>query len=353
MNRIACALLLCIASTSASAQSFVLQDKDSVVFYGDSITALRLYTRFTEDFVLTRYPQMQVRFANAGVPGDTVYGGYAGAVPARIARDVTPFHPTMITIMLGMNDGGYVPYSEKIDSAYRTGYQTLLAALQSAVPAASFTLIRPTPYDEITHGTEFPGYSSVVARNAETTAALAEQLRTTLPSRVYTADFQQLLVDALHRAVQESPPLASLLIPDRIHPAESAEWIMAAALVSTWHIDPTVSSVAIAGGKLASAQRATVTAIAATPGDLQWTQLDEALPLPLALNEPMTQLLLNISHIADIDRQMLTVQGLSTGNYALSIDDKPVAKFTAAALAEGVNLALVSAAPCSVGSGAL
>src|SRR5580658_3281360 len=59
-------------------QPMALHDGDRVLFYGDSITAQRLYTRFVEDFLLTRYPELQVSFFNAGVPGDTVYGGYTG-----------------------------------------------------------------------------------------------------------------------------------------------------------------------------------------------------------------------------------------------------------------------------------
>ena len=37
--------------------SFYLKDGDRVVFYGDSITDQRLYTTFTETFVVTRFPK--------------------------------------------------------------------------------------------------------------------------------------------------------------------------------------------------------------------------------------------------------------------------------------------------------
>jgi hypothetical protein len=84
-------------SSAASGQKFALSDGDTVVFYGDSITAQRLYTRFAEEFVLTRYPNLEVHFVNAGVPGDSSYGGYAGVMKERVQRDVAPFHPTMIT----------------------------------------------------------------------------------------------------------------------------------------------------------------------------------------------------------------------------------------------------------------
>jgi len=67
-----------------------------VVFYGDSITAQRLYTRYVEDFVLTRYPTLHIRFVNAGVPGDTVQGGYTGTMAERVQRDVCTVSAAMI-----------------------------------------------------------------------------------------------------------------------------------------------------------------------------------------------------------------------------------------------------------------
>ena len=91
------------------AQNFYLQNGDRATFYGDSITAQRYYTRDIQDFVATRYPGLQVEYHNGAVPGDKVSGGYAGDASTRVARDVKPFDPTVITAMLGMNDGDYMP----------------------------------------------------------------------------------------------------------------------------------------------------------------------------------------------------------------------------------------------------
>ena len=46
-----------------------LQDGDSIVFLGDSITHQRLYTQYVEDFFYTRYPSMRFKTHNAGVGG--------------------------------------------------------------------------------------------------------------------------------------------------------------------------------------------------------------------------------------------------------------------------------------------
>ena len=138
----------------------------AVAFYGDSITAQRFYTRFVEDLVLTRDPKLHVTFCNAGVPGDTVNGGYTGDAPTRLKRDLFPQHPTVVTIMLGMNDGYYMPFDQKYLDIYEDGYRKLLASIQTNLPGVRITLISPTPYDELTHGTEFAHYNEVIARHA-------------------------------------------------------------------------------------------------------------------------------------------------------------------------------------------
>src|SRR5512146_2824116 len=102
--RLVLALLL---SGFAFGQNFYLKPGDRVVFYGDSITDQRLYTTFTETFVVTRFPRMPVAFVHSGWGGDRVTGGGGGPIDVRLKRDVLAYQPTVMTIMLGMNDGRY------------------------------------------------------------------------------------------------------------------------------------------------------------------------------------------------------------------------------------------------------
>jgi lysophospholipase L1-like esterase len=335
-------LIILLSPLAAVSQDFALHDGDTVVFYGDSITAQRLYTKFVEDFVLTRYPAMHVRFVNAGVGGDTVYGGYAGTTAERVKRDVEPYHPSMITVMLGMNDGGYVPFDAKIDAAFRTGYQSLIDALRKAAPNAALTLIRPSPYDEVTHGTDFPGYSATIAHNAQDVSDEAAQLQSTMKDRLLLADFYQPVVDALDRGNRQSTELAPFIIPDRIHPGDAGHWIMAAELLSAWHVNPLVGRVFLNAEKasITSAENTKVESLRGTSEGLQWIQTDQSLPLPLDPGEPMTKFLLGISDIARLDQQIVRVDSLQPGNYELEIDGKAVGIFSQDELGHGVNIAL-------------
>jgi lysophospholipase L1-like esterase len=345
------AIVLCLIVGSSAdlnardltTRNLAIKDGDTVVFYGDSITALHLYTRFVEEFALTRYPTLRVRFVNAGVPGDAAYGGYAGAMQQRVQRDVTAFHPAMITVMLGMNDGGYVSMTPQIDSAFRKGYNDLLDTLTRENPKAALTLILPTPYDEITHGTEFPGYSKTIDTIADDVAELAAQRKTHSEAPVFLVDFHHRLVDALSHAARDFPALAPLLIPDRIHPGPAAQWIMAGALMEAWQVDPVVSDVTITAddAKVAATARTKISYLQKTPTGLRWTQLDEALPLPLDLNDAMTAVLLKESEIEKLDRQLMRIRRLPAGSYDLWIDQRPIATFSAETLEGGVNLALL------------
>ena len=234
------ALALSTSATKVRGQQFVLKNGDTVVFYGDSITAQRLYTKDVEEFVLTRYPKMYVRFVNAGVPGDTTNGGYAGTMQTRSARRCAVQADDDYRDA-GMNDGGWGYAPPNVDDVFEKGYRAFLDALHHAAPDASTHTDLSHPIRRDYAWYEFPGYSSVINRFADDVRQIGAQLNSSEDKCVLIADFNQPLNDALARARTQFPELAPLIVPDRIHPSETGHWIMAAALMSAWHVDPIVS----------------------------------------------------------------------------------------------------------------
>ena len=113
-------------------------------------------------------------------------------------------------------------------------------------------------------------------------------------------DANQTLTRSLQSAKAKFSELAPLIIPDRIHPSETGHWILASELMSTWHVNPIVSRVVLnaATAQPEDKERTTVTHLEKSIAGLKWTQLDEALPLPLDFNNAMTPVLLEISDIA-------------------------------------------------------
>ena len=148
--------LLVAAAVNVAAVYAALPFKagERVVFLGDSITRLGNHLRVVEDYVLTRYPGVDIRFRNAGIGGDT-----ASACTGRIENDVTAFSPAWITVMFGMNDisrSNYVSSPteaqisarDKAMARHKAAMSSLREMLVANNPAASLVWCTPSPYDE-------------------------------------------------------------------------------------------------------------------------------------------------------------------------------------------------------------
>ena len=165
----ACLVASSASSFSAAPDKFYLHPKDTVVFYGDSITDQRLYTMLAELYSITRYPKLDVRFVDSGWGGDRVTGGGGGPIDLRLERDVLTYHPTVMTIMLGMNDGKYVNHTPADDDVYFSGYRHIIDTVRHAIPALRITAIEPSPFDDVTRPITLQpdGYNAVLVKYGE------------------------------------------------------------------------------------------------------------------------------------------------------------------------------------------
>jgi len=342
-------ILISSLCTAQQPKPFYLKDGDKVVFYGDSITDQRLYTAIVEAFVATRYPSLNVSFTNSGWGGDSVSGGGGGPIDTRLKRDVFAYHPSVVTIMLGMNDGGYHPAAEDTNQKYYAGYRHIVESLRAGLPNVRITAIKPSPYDNVTrehapNGTADFEYNEVMRGFGMWIGTYADQ------AHFDTADMNTNVVKMLRKAYELDPDTAKGLVSDRIHPSFAGHLIMAEELLKSWGARPVVSAVTIDASKptakIESATDAKVTDLS-NSGSLSWTQLDDALPLPLKQWEEMwwgggaaVQLVVKSSDFTDaLNQQILKVKGLHPGTYSIKIDGKSVASFNRDELAAGVNIA--------------
>ncbi len=282
-------LLLLGAQTQAQDSSFHLKDGDRVVFYGDSITDQRLYTTFTETFVVTRFPKLNVQFVHSGWGGDRVGGGGGGPIAQRLERDVFAYKPTVMTIMLGMNDASYRPFDQAIFDTYSKGYESIVNSVKQTLPGIRLTLIQPSPFDDVAQPPRFEGgYNQVLVRYGEFVKELAAK------QGAGVADLNTGVVAALEKSKAKDPEQAKKIIPDRVHPGPSGHLLMAAELLKAWKAPSTVTDVAI---DLPSTVKATATRVTDLQfeGKITWTQADDALPLPIDLNDPVMALAVNAS----------------------------------------------------------
>jgi lysophospholipase L1-like esterase len=316
--------------------AFALRDGDRVVFYGDSITEARHYTSFVETYVLTRFPKLDVTFVHSGWGGDGVSGGEGGDIDTRLARDVLAYEPTVLTVMLGMNDGDVRPFDAALFETYTAGYRHILDTVRRSRPGIRITVLQPSPYDDVTRTPGFPGgYNAVLVRYGRFVRELAAKEGLTV------ADLNGPVVKTLTRAKAADSAAASRLIPDRIHPGPQITLVMAQALLQAWNAPAIVTDVEIdIARKAATRQVGTLVSDIRAGDGISWTQTDEALPMPLDASDPLVALVLRSSDFLEaLDRQPLRVRGLPPGSYVLRVDAEPVGSFTSEQLASGINLA--------------
>lgn len=347
--------------------SFYLKDGDNVCFYGDSITEQRYYGVDVESYVRTRFPNLHVTFVNSGVGGDKVSGGWAGPIDLRLKRDVFPFKPNVVTIMLGMNDGRYTAFDPKIFSDYTNGYEHIIESLQANLPGVRIVLIEPSAFDDVTEAPKFPGgYNDVLLRYSAFVRDLADRHHLTY------VDFNKPLVDVMQKAFAQNPRLSHGVIAGRVHPSAIGELVMAQALLQAWNAPATVTTVTLNARKQTTtrSENTEISDIKADGNGLSWTQNDQSLPYPiLALHddwpqfppyasksrvsfawqipEPnwnytnaLTQMVLTDSRFyRALDEEPLVVTGLAKGNYQLKINGQPIGEFSAKELRHGLNLA--------------
>jgi lysophospholipase L1-like esterase len=325
---------LFLAASAWGAQPFYLVNGDRVVFYGDSITEQRLYNIFVEAYVITRFPKLDVAFVHSGWGGDTVQGGGGGSIDVRLDRDVIAHRPTVVTIALGMNDGAYRPFDPVRFAAFTSGYQHIIDRL----PGVRITAIAPSAYDDITRPPLFEGgYNAVLQRYGAFVSELAHK------RKLVSVDMNTPVADGLRRAQKANPDLAKDIIPDRVHPSEAAHLLMAEALLKAWGAPALVTNVSIdnASKTIAASENTSVRALQCGT-DLSWTQLDSALPFPIAWDDPSDLVPFTIrssDFMETLNRESLQIAGLQPGRYLLAIDSAMTGMFTSEELARGINLA--------------
>ncbi|WP_254509092.1 SGNH/GDSL hydrolase family protein [Anatilimnocola floriformis] len=323
------AFFLTLAISAASADEFFFKDGDRVMFLGDSITEQHQYTAELESYLTTRFPKWRLSFLNSGIGGDSAGGG-AG----RFKTHVLDEKPTAVTINFGMNDGGYGKFNQgSCDNFIKNTEKMLDAAKAAGVRVA---LISPNAVDRRykSNGAEYletqKEFYAPLAKSAEKYGiAFADQYTKT------RAAFEKMEAD---KADNVKP------FGDGFHTSPPGGLQMAHAILTGLKAPAVVSDVTIdVPSSKISETSCKVTGLAADPTGVEFTRLDEALPMPL---EPdYASLLPYLNNLKDLNWYGLKVTGLTSGKYSVVIDGVEVAQHTAEELAQGVNLGNVTKGP--------
>lgn len=308
---------------------FDLQDGDSLVFLGDSITHQRLYTQYVEDFLYTRYPHARFKIHNAGVGGAKAWDALE-----RFDRDVASYKPKYVTVLLGMNDGQYQAFNQEIWQTYHDNMSTLIDRIVeiNAVPV----LMTPTMYDS----------RAALARKRKP----AEQYNSVLA--YYGTWLREVATDKGYGFVDMWSPLNNLtiaqrkqdpaftMITDAVHPDPPGQIVMAYAIIEDMGLRKGLSSIQVMiqpnGKAKVTASGGKATEVNVAEDTVTWTWAAESLPWVLPEAAQPGAKLLRLGHRAS--REAVAVNGLQPGKYELSIDDQVVGTYTHVQLARPIEL---------------
>lgn len=316
------------------------QDGDVVCFVGDSITHSRKYTPYIYDYYLTRFPERHIRFVNCGIAGDN-----AGGAVRRLDWDILSNRPTVASIMLGMNDVNRGLYgkenpSEQILAARKSAldnYQRNMDTLATALAKSGARLIFTTPsiYDQTAQlATEnLFGVNDALAECGRIAQVLAEKYGGTC------VDFHGPMT-TLNAELQKADAAFTLVGPDRVHPGDPGQFVMAYLYLKAQGLGPTVSRVVVdaATKSVETADNCSVSNLSVENGHVVFDLLERSLPWPVESSAHPA--LAWVPAEAELNQETLAVKLLDAGEYVLRVDGQEVGKFSAAQLAAGVNLAL-------------
>lgn len=303
----------------AMEQPIHFDDREAIVFYGDSITEQNLYTAFLETFLLSRFPGKKLLFYNFGWGGDTAPGG-----AARFERDVAPVVPTVVFVNFGMNDGGYVRPDNAIYARYIDGQKRLAALIKRS--GAREILLTTSPVDYDFH----PHYNETLARFAEGIIALGRELD--LP----VADIFHPMSEFQRQVKGKNPRFT--MIPDGVHPDPVGHLVMAYCILKRLDVPRSLGEIEISDGKVKATGALKLTG--------SGPEFELELPfIPFYVPPEARKALEIVPFQEEFNLFRLRVKDWPQDvRCLLTIDGKEAATFSSEALASGVDLALLDEA---------
>lgn len=341
MFRLLPVMIAMMAVAGVQAQVPQFQSGDVVALIGDSITHGRKWHRYVYSYYLTRFPERQVRFVNEGIAGDS-----AGGALSRLDWDILPNQPNVATIFLGMNDVGRGYYAVNASEEFIQRRKSALDNYRKNMDDLSAKLLAngvkrlyyctPSPYDDTvqTESENFPGVNGALAQCGRTGAELAQKYAG------FVIDLNGPMT-ALNLERQKADPKFTVIGPDRVHPGDVGMLVIAYEFLKAQGAPALVSSVSLDGDR-ATAENATVTNVKPTADGVSFDCLAKALPWPIEASAKEALTLVPLE--AELDQEKLAAK-LPEGEYKLLIEGQEVGRYSAAALAAGVNLALNDKTP--------
>jgi lysophospholipase L1-like esterase len=314
-------------------------ENDRVCFVGNSITHAGYYHNFVNLYYQLHYPEMPIETFNCGVAGNSAIN-----VIKRINVDVLNKKPTVITLMIGMNDVNRELYSTNTSDtsilnarvrSIETYKKNVDIILQSFVKnKTKIILLTPSIFDQESkiEAQNMFGVNDALGICTEYLKDLSKKYNTKI------VDFNGEM-NLLNRKILPQNPDFKLAGSDRIHPDIWGHFIMANIFLKTLESPKVVSLIDIdfKGKKLREKQNCEVNNLRFQKSNLSFDCLEKSLPFPI--DETFKKALSYVSFEKDYNQEPLKIRNLSKGKYLLVIDGETIDTLSNDDFRNGVNLA--------------
>ncbi|MCU0353820.1 MAG: SGNH/GDSL hydrolase family protein [Cytophagales bacterium] len=332
-------LFLLCTHISYAQQTFFGQG-DRVCFVGNSITTGGDFHHNILLYYVTRFPGRQVRFFNAGVPGDVTEG-----ILNRLESDILIHRPTHAVIMIGMNDVNRNLYGPKATTSVDTLQKREAAIARYKVQLDSIVrlflsknirviLQKPTIYDQtaVLKTPNHFGVNDALKQCADYVHQLADKYQ------LLTIDYWTIL-QTVNTQLQAKDPSATIISQDRVHPAAPGHLVMAYQFLKTTQMPKQVSRIHIAETFKETkrlSQNCSIQSFSVKSGVCKMHVKENALPFPILPAQQQGAAL--VPFAADFNQEIIEMTTLRPGKYRLRIDSVLVGVFSHVQLKAGVNL---------------
>lgn len=344
-------LLGFIVCTAQPVKPFAKGDK--VVFAGNSITEAGLYENYIWLYYITHFPETRLQVFNGGIGGDV-----AGQIYDRLPKDLLAKDPSVLVLTFGMNDSKYFEYGDTTKTAQvtkeavDTSYASFLKIekILTSHPDIRKIIMSSSPYDETMQNKDnyFKGKSHTLDLIA------AFQKETAMRNNWEYMDLLHPMLDITHREQMKKPDF-TVTGPDRIHPGSAGHFVMGYLFLKGQGLaGKPIADIRIQAKqkKLVKALNAEIAHIQGSEKEVSFSYLAKSLPYPIDTlprvwqnNQIQRDALTLIPFTKEFNQEMIAVDGLETGNYALKIDGKFIQAYSADELAKGINLAEMTQTP--------
>ncbi len=314
------------------AEGLLLKPGDRLAICGDSITEQKMYSRIMETYLTVCVPQLDITVRQFGWSGERAPGFLA-----RMKNDTLRFAPTIATTCYAMNDHKYQPYQEEFGRVYRDASRSIIRLFKEqgvrVIQGSAGTVGKMPSWVKQAKGTVNDlNLSLLEFRNIDVRLARSEQV-------AFADVFLPMLVQGpeAKRRYGDDYMIAG---KDGVHPGWAGQLVMAYAFLKAMGLEGDIATVTVdmENGRAIASTGHHVQSAKSKEVQIESHRYPFCATGPLDSDSSIRSGMTLVPFNEQLNRFMLVAKNAPAGRYRVTWGDTSK-RYTAAQLAEGVNLA--------------